>query len=57
MPRFLKIYSGIYGEAADAFNDAAFCQQADTAGFAKAMELFIKANEVGQYIGKINGPT
>ena len=48
-----KIYSGIYGKAADAFNDAAnSANKPDTAGFAKAMELFIKANQVGQYIGE-----
>jgi hypothetical protein len=46
-----KVYSGIYGEAADAFNNAAnSANKPDTAGFAKAMELFIKANQVGQYI-------
>ncbi len=46
------IYSGYYGEAANAFNDAAnSSNKPDTTGFAKAMNLFIKANEVGQYIG------
>ena len=45
------IYSGYYGEAANAFNDAANSNnKPDTAGFAKAMDLFIKANNVGQYI-------
>ena len=48
-----KAYSGIYGEAANAFNDAANSSiKPDTVGFAKAMDLFIKANEVGQYIGE-----
>jgi Tfp pilus assembly protein PilF len=47
------IYSGYYGEAANAFNDAATSNnKPDTAGFAKAMDLFIKANEVGQYISQ-----
>lgn len=45
------IYSGYYGEAANAFNAAAnSSNKPDTAGFAKAMDLFIKANNVGQYI-------
>ena len=44
------IYSGYYGEGAKAFNDAA--AKSDTAGFAKAMDLFIKANDIGQYIGE-----
>src|SRR6185312_7765359 len=42
------IYAGYYQEAANAFNDAA--GKSDTAGFAKAMNLFIKADNVGQYI-------
>ncbi len=47
------IYSGYYGEAANAFNDAAnSSNKPDTAGFAKAMNLFIKANNVGQYIAE-----
>ncbi len=47
------IYSGYYGEAANAFNDAAnSSNKPDTTGFAKAMDLFIKANNVGQYIGE-----
>lgn len=47
------IYSGYYGEAANAFNDAAnSSNKPDTSGFAKAMDLFIKANNVGQYIGQ-----
>lgn len=44
------VYSGYYGEAANAFNDAA--AKGDTAGFAKAMNLFIQADEVGQYLSK-----
>ncbi len=44
------VYSGYFAEGAKAFNDAA--PKADTAGFAKAMDLFIKADEVGQYIAK-----
>lgn len=45
------IYSGYYGEAAAAFNDAAQSNnKPDTVGFSKAMDLFIKANDVGQYI-------
>ena len=47
------IYAGYYSEAANAFNDAATSNnKPDTVGFAKAMDLFIKANEVGQYISK-----
>jgi hypothetical protein len=42
------IYAGYYQEAANAFNEAA--GKSDTAGFAKAMNLFIKADNVGQYI-------
>ena len=46
-----KVYSGYYGEAANAFNDAANSpNKPDTAGFEKAMNLFIKANDAGQYI-------
>ncbi len=45
------IYSGYYSEAANAFNDAAQSNnKPDTVDFAKAMELFIEANNVGQYI-------
>ena len=45
------IYSGYYGEAANAFNEAAQSNnKPDTVGFAKAMDLFIKADNVGQYI-------
>lgn len=47
------IYSGYYGEAANAFNEAANSpNKPDTVGFAKAMDLFIKANNVGQYIAE-----
>jgi Tfp pilus assembly protein PilF len=47
------IYSGYYGEAASAFNAAANSNnKPDTVGFAKAMDLFIKANDAGQYIGR-----
>ena len=42
------IYSGYFAEGAKAFNDAA--PKGDTAGFTKAMNLFIKADDVGQYI-------
>ena len=46
------IYAGYYGEAANAFNEAAQSNnKPDTVGFAKAMDLFIKADNVGQYIG------
>ena len=44
------VYSGYYGEAANAFNEAA--AKADTADFGKAMNLFMKADEVGQYLAK-----
>lgn len=44
------VYSGYYGEAANAFNDAA--AKSDTAGFAKAMNLFMKADEVGHYLSE-----
>lgn len=48
-----SVYSGYYGEAANAFNEAAGSNiKPDTAGFTKAMNLFIKANEVGQYIAE-----
>lgn len=47
------IYSGYYQEAANAFNAAAnSSNKPDTAGFEKAMNLFIKADQVGQYIGQ-----
>ena len=42
------IYSGYFAEGAKVFNDAA--SKSDTAGFAKAMNLFINADDVGQYI-------
>src|SRR6185312_15849263 len=42
------VYSGYFSEGANAFNEAA--PKADTAGFAKAMNLFIKADNAGQYI-------
>ncbi len=45
------VYAGFYQEAANAFNAAANSNnKPDTAGFAKAMNYFIKANDVGQYI-------
>jgi hypothetical protein len=45
------IYAGFYQEAATAFNAAANSNnRPDTAGFAKAMNYFIKANDAGQYI-------
>jgi hypothetical protein len=42
------VYSGYFSEGAKAFNDAA--PKTDTAGFADAMNLFIKADDAGQYI-------
>jgi|GEM_PF-550918 len=42
------VYSGYFGEGAKAFNDAA--PKMDPAGFADAMNLFMKANDAGQYI-------
>ena len=42
------VYSGYFAEGAKAFNDAA--PKTDTAGFADAMNLFIKADNAGQYI-------
>lgn len=44
------VYAGYFAEGAKAFNNAA--PKADTAGFAKAMNLFIKADEVGQFLAK-----
>ncbi|MEO6814734.1 MAG: hypothetical protein ABI172_12445 [Ginsengibacter sp.] len=44
------VYSSYYEDAAKAFNDAA--SAGDKAGFANAMDLFIKADKVGQYIGQ-----
>ncbi|MEO6683251.1 MAG: hypothetical protein ABIN48_10575 [Ginsengibacter sp.] len=45
-----NMYAGYYQEAADAFNEAAGAQSKE--GFAKSMNLFKKANEVGAYISK-----
>ncbi len=45
-----NMYAGYYEQAAAAFNDAAKSQSKE--GFAKSMNLFKKANEVGQYISK-----
>ena len=45
-----NMYSGYYEDAAKAFNDAATSQ--NKARFADAMDLFIKADNVGQYIGQ-----
>jgi hypothetical protein len=42
------VYQGYYADAAKSFNDAAQAQS--KTGFADAMNLFIKANDVGQYI-------
>src|SRR5665213_3345474 len=42
------VYSGYFAEGAKAFNDAA--PKMDPAGFADAMNLFIKADDAGQYI-------
>ena len=47
-----NLYSSYYGAGAKAFNDAA--ASADKAGYADAMNKFIKANEVGRYIVKKN---
>jgi hypothetical protein len=44
------VYSGYFGEGAKAFNEAA--AKTDTVGFAKAMNLFIKADDIGQYLAK-----
>ncbi|MEO8721729.1 MAG: hypothetical protein ABI297_06520 [Ginsengibacter sp.] len=53
-PVFL-VYAGYFGQAANAFNEAAgSSNKPDTVGFEKAMNLFIKANEVGQYISENN---
>lgn len=43
-----NMYGGYYEMAAQAFNDAAASQSKED--FAKSMDLFKKANEVGQYI-------
>jgi hypothetical protein len=45
-----SLYTGYYEAAANAFNAAA--PAGDKAGFASAMDLFIKANNVGQYIAE-----
>lgn len=45
-----NMYAGYYEQAAAAFNEAAQSQSKE--GFAKSMNLFMKANEVGQYISK-----
>jgi len=45
-----NLYTGYYEAAAAAFNAAA--PTADKAGFENAMNLFIKADNVGQYIGQ-----
>ena len=42
------VYSGYFAEGAKAFNDAA--PKGDSAGFETAMNLFIKANNAGQYM-------
>ncbi len=42
------VYSGYFAEGAKAFNDAA--PKMDAAGFGDAMNLFIKADNAGQYI-------
>ncbi len=42
------VYSGYYGEAAKAFNEAATTQ--NKAKFVDAMNLFIKSNNAGQFI-------
>ncbi|MDE3214128.1 MAG: hypothetical protein KGM98_12910, partial [Bacteroidota bacterium] len=43
-----NLYSGYFQEGANAFNNAA--NSGNKAGFEEAMNNFIKANEVGQYI-------
>jgi hypothetical protein len=45
-----NLYTGYYQEGANAFNAAA--PKGDKAGFADAMNLFIKADNVGHYIGE-----
>ena len=45
-----NLYTGYYESAANAFNAAA--QATDKAGFLNAMDLFIKANNIGQYIAR-----
>ncbi len=48
----INLYSGYYGQAAQSFNDAA--ASGNKAGYEDAMNKFMKANEVGKYIGKKN---
>jgi len=45
-----NLYTGYYQQGANAFNAAA--PKGDKAGFADAMNYFIKANNVGQYIAE-----
>ena len=45
-----SLYTGYYEAGANAFNAAA--PAGDKAGFGNAMDLFIKANNVGQYIAE-----
>lgn len=45
-----NMYAGYYADAAAAFNDAASSQ--NKAGFEDAMNLFIKSDEIGQYLSK-----
>ncbi|MEO6134927.1 MAG: hypothetical protein ABIP35_07220 [Ginsengibacter sp.] len=47
-----NLYSGYYQGGAEAFNEAA--SASDKAGYEKAMKLFEKANDVGQYIAERN---
>ena len=48
----IDLYSKYYEEGAKSFNDAA--ASGEKTGYEAAMNQFIKANEVGQYIGKKN---
>jgi tetratricopeptide (TPR) repeat protein len=45
-----SLYTGYYEAGANAFNAAAVA--GDKAGFSRAMDYFIKANDVGQYIAR-----
>lgn len=45
-----SLYAGYYGDAAAAFNNAAASQSKE--GFADAMNLFIKSNEIGKYLSE-----
>ncbi|MEO6134553.1 MAG: hypothetical protein ABIP35_05335 [Ginsengibacter sp.] len=47
-----KLYAGYYADAAAAFNAAAGAQS--KAGFADAMNYFIKSDEIGQFLGTNN---